>query len=647
VAATVEIYGAARRHCLRRNDNHIHPDKLGVKMRAASLFFLVATAAAGCKSSRGPMGDGGPEVGITPPTDGQVTEATSGSGGAGGDDGGSQAVLTPFPDAGTLPAAAACGLRLALTDRLSVAPAAPGQSYVRCGSIGSGSSGWHVVMAPDGAHVAARTSIGTVRLISVADWHELAQLASPVGRMDAAAFSPDGAHLAVLSNEAGEVTLWSTRDGTLERTFAGPPGPTVDLAASALAFSSDGQRLATSLGTVIDLAKGTSRPFPLGGSSVPQPPPYALAANPARLSDGASFTMLRFAAGGGLLFWDQRYAIGNSPATAQLASWDVTTGATQVMFQAYDRALHGYALSPDGTLLALSVDPAEGGRPAGLHLLRTATGAEVTAAADFTATPLAFTPDGGHVLSDGGGVIEVRDTARLAVTARYALPANAKFVGMSPDGALVVADAASTWWLDAASGATVKRQPFALREISWSAGPAAVGTGADGALLHAWRSGADQCVPATPEAVPSLASAGFATVPALTSPGRRIDTGNMTIYTVATSPDGNTVAGNGVMAGGQERFGAWRASDGTALWTTSDSDGLTQGAGFSTDGSVLAAALHALHTHARDFFSFHVWDAASGTLLRVFGADAGTLAVTPDGARLATPERGGFAVWCR
>ena len=138
---------------------------------------------------------------------------------------------------------------------LTLAPAAPGQAYARCGTLGP-EQGWTVTPSPTGDRLAAITAAGTVRLISTTTWTEVAQLASPVGELDAVAFSPDGTRLATLSSEMGEVTLWRASDGALQTSFAGPPASTLDTIASWLAFSPDGLKLATSLGTVIDLTTG-------------------------------------------------------------------------------------------------------------------------------------------------------------------------------------------------------------------------------------------------------------------------------------------------------------------------------------------------------------------------------------------------------
>ena len=71
---------------------------------------------------------------------------------------------------------------------------------------------WKVTASPHGHFMAARAA-GAVRLIDVASWREIVQLGSPVGQLDAVAFSPDGSHLATVSAESGQVTLGGRRTG--------------------------------------------------------------------------------------------------------------------------------------------------------------------------------------------------------------------------------------------------------------------------------------------------------------------------------------------------------------------------------------------------------------------------------------------------
>ena len=171
----------------------------------------------------------------------------------------------------------ACG-SFTVGNTLTLAPAAPGQAYVRCGTLGP-EQGWTVTPSPTGDRLAAITAAGTVRLISTATWTEIAQLASSVGELDAVAFSPDGTRLATLSSEMGEVTLWNAQTGALQTSFAGPPSSTLDTLASSLSFSRDGRKLATSLGTVIDLTTGARTNWRTGA-----PDTTVLTTNPENLN---------------------------------------------------------------------------------------------------------------------------------------------------------------------------------------------------------------------------------------------------------------------------------------------------------------------------------------------------------------------------
>ena len=531
-----------------------------------------------------------------------------------------------------------------------LAPAAPGQRYLRCGSVGSDAP-WRLSISPDGAHVAARTGLGTVRLIATDGWREVTEIVSPIGRLDAAAFSPDGTQLAVMSAEAGEITLWSVPDGGLLRTLAGPPGPTIDRGPSALAFSSDGRRLATSLGTIIDVASGDSLQWAQMVRSRSPPPPYALAANPQVLYDGTSVRVLRFVAGDAALFTEEQYRIGNSPPTVRIAAYDTTTGRGRVFYEAYARDLFGYALSPDGTRLAMSTyDYASPGKQQVLRILRTETGElETITSGAFSGSVFAFTSDGTRVLVNDG-VVDVRDVESMESVGRYALPAQTTLRTLLPAGQLVASSPTTTFWLNPLTGLALRQYPFPTTEVASSAdGSLSLLTGDIAALFHVTTLDGrrDGCVPG---ALPTYGSdwpAGFKELPTTSEPKALPVVGGATIYDATVSPDGAMVAGTVIDAnGGDKLFGVWRLADATAQWLTPGySDGAP--AWFSTDSGVVAARLFALHTHASDYHAFKIWSAASGDLLRLYGADVRALAASADAGQLATREGSGLALWCR
>src|SRR4051794_5723379 len=316
------------------------------KVLAAVAAIAVGGCRGGALTSDGGKGSAAGAAGSTDSAAARTPSATAGNAspvGAGG-----RAGTAESPAAR---AAGVCGA-LAFAAPLTLAPAAAGQAYTRCGTVGPEGS-WSVTVSPGGDRLAAVTGAGTVRLIATAGWTEVAHLASPLGRMDAVAFSPAGGVLATASSEMGEVALWSANDGRLLRAFAGPPTSGVDTTAAALAFSSDGGRLATSLGTVINLQTGASTSWLTGGVST-----AVLQTNPENLSvsspTGGAVALIRFMAGDTRLFVQTAYRVGNSPPSVRLELRDPATGqVVATMFDMYDRALLGFALSADGRRVAV------------------------------------------------------------------------------------------------------------------------------------------------------------------------------------------------------------------------------------------------------------------------------------------------------
>ncbi len=492
---------------------------------------------------------------------------------------------------------------------LTLAPAAPGQAYVRCGTLGP-EQGWTVTPSPTGDRLAAITAAGTVRLISTATWTEIAQLASPVGELDAVAFSPDGTQLATLSSEMGEVTLWRAQDGALQTSFAGPPASTLDTTAAALAFSSDGRRLATSLGTVIDLTTGARTSWRTGA-----PDTTALAANPedVRSIDAGGVELIRFTAGDARLFVVTRYQIGNSPTSIRLELRDPATGAQTVLFDAYDRALRGYAISADGRYVARGATEEAGvgaGYGAGLFVIDATIGTQV--AGDVTATSttvLGFSRDGARLFTQTGSTVATVGTIDLHAVASAPWPAGATFLAVSPQDDLVASAGGATSYIDPATGAAVRALAFPLTTVRWTAdGRFAAGSGDPAALFHFWSepAGTQLCAP----------PAQTGTAPSIASLGTPVPTNVDTTGSVSTT---------------------------------------------SADGSVTETETFILHGHSTNFYADALTDTATGALLRQFGAfpsgfvtrpflsiaaPSGDKAFTP--AYLPSHATGpDVAVWCR
>ena len=486
----------------------------------------------------------------------------------------------------------ACG-PLSLSSTIILAPAAAGQSYVRCQTLGP-EGGWQVVLSPTGDRLAARTGAGTLRLLATDTWTEIAQLGSALGAIDAIAFSPDGATLATLSAEMGEVALWSAHDGTFQRSFPGPAASGVDMTASTLTFSSDGARLATSLGTVIDLDSGATTSWLTGA-----PQTFTLASNPENLgfsAAGGGIPVIRFVAGNARLFVETDFQTGNSPTSTRLELRDPTTGATVVLYNFYSRALLGSAVSPDGRTVARATTAEAGvqGFAAGLALFDATSGTQLAFDPSFAGTVIGFSRDGAQLYVETGTVVSAVDASDLHPVSQFTAPAGVTFLGVSPGNELVGSASGTTSWWNPATGALVKTSSYSLAAATWSGdGRFGAGTGDPAALFHFWRESDDGQLcgpPADRTSAPSLASLG--------TPG----------------PAGENQTAT------------------------------------SSDGTLTVSSAFVIHDHAANYDALGVKASATGALLRQFGAAVGTLqsAISnPSGDRLFTSQGADVAVWCR
>jgi len=516
-----------------------------------------------------------------------VGSGGSGAGGCAGADGG-------------IAGASAVGVCAAfdLSPSFELAPSAPGQNYVRCQTIGPEADWQEIAIASDGQHVAARTSAGTVRLIATNPWHEVAQIASPLGMLDAAAFTPDGQSLAVLSGEMGEVTVWRAGDGTRVASFAAPPASTIGVIASSLAFSSDGTRLATSLGAVINVSTGAATSWKTGATLN-----TTLVVNPESLDLGEAIEEIAFTAGDSTLFVDTLYQIGNSPESTRLELRMPASGHQTVLFDMYTRALSGYALSSDRRKLAVAVteEGAVAGFRPGLAIYDAVTSAVLLADPAFTGTVLGFSRDGSQLFTLSDTIVSALSTDDLHPLTQFSWPEGTVFLGVSPAGDVVGTNLSlpsgggSTTWFDPATGATVRSAGYPLRQIVWTPdGQLGAGTGDPAALFHVWH-----------------------------------------------EPDGAPLCAPGLRGPAAPTLNALGTFDDPAQTPTASSD----------DGSIVVTNPIAIHTHAADWTALHVNAASDGSLLRVFGATGGgvrTVAMSqPSGERLYTMQGLDIAVWCR
>ena len=359
---------------------------------------------------------------------------------------------------------------------LRVAPADPGRRYLRCGTAG-GETRWHVRLSPDHSRLAARTNAGTVRLIATTPWRELAELASPLGRIDAIAFSPDGALLATLSVEAGQVALWNTADGTLERSFAVRTVSTaIAPRGAAIAFSSDGTQIATSLQRVLDLSTGATRPWSYPKGAL-QP----------------DFRDLSFAADGVTLVADGLHRELSSELNETIMLIHPESQQHTVLFDGPASTLGGYAVSPDRSLIAFAVQSDE---RSGLFVYRVDQPEPVAVDPRFEGSVLAFSRDGTRLYANVDEEVVVLDPLTLARVSSFLWRHDSRFLGISPSGDLVASSGHETTWWDPATGRPRRTIEEALNAVTWSAdGELGAGSGGS-ALVHVWREsdGVKQCL---------------------------------------------------------------------------------------------------------------------------------------------------------
>lgn len=408
----------------------------------------------------------------------------------------------------------ACGATLSLGEALSVASAAAGQTYLRCGTVGHETT-WRVALSPDASRLAAITSAGTVRLFATDDWHEVAQLASPIGQLDAAVFSPDGKTLAAVSRELGAVMLWRADNGQLIQSIAVGARTTIGGPSSALAFSSDGRLLVTSLQANIDLATNTvtdwsGEPIAAGSSA---PTDFDVARDDGNL---VFPSLLRFVGCDSRVLLAASFPAGSAGFARGVDFLD-PRGPAQLGGNLY-AGIAGVAVSNDGRWVAYA---SHGGDPPlafALGLFDAASGALYASDPSATGTVVGFSPDGSELYLDLTSEIEVRAVPTLAVLRRLPLAAGITVAGVSPLGSLIVSSATTSLWLDHVTGTVLHEAAFPISAPSFSAdGHYGVSSGG-GALFHLWRE----------------ADATALCSPVAPSPGA-------SVATMALSPDGRTL----------------------------------------------------------------------------------------------------------
>jgi WD40 repeat protein len=369
---------------------------------------------------------------------------------------------------------------VALSGALRVVPAEPGQAYVRCGTA-AGEALWRLSFSPDGRRLAAHTNAGTVRLIATDTWKEIAELAFPIGAVDAVAFSHEGV-LAMLSVEAGQVALVRSEDGTITQRFAVRP-TTIDRPpyGKSLLFAPDGSRLITSLRTVIDLRTGAVTDW----TGVPAGPTIY-----ARQSIGVSYMKLIGTEENERLLAYTRQQLSNmiSGQTLLLAQ----LGTTNQLKLVDDSYATSFAVSRDGRWIAYG--------PYGIKLHELDKKQAFASDSFGSMTPLDFSPDGSELYAMTQNELEVLAVPTLKPLRRVRLLFDARYRGLSPHGLLAASSEAGTVVVNPQTGTLHRSLPLHFESIAWSNdGKLGAGSG-PGALLYVWREPDGQPIAVRPHA---------------------------------------------------------------------------------------------------------------------------------------------------
>jgi WD40 repeat protein len=371
----------------------------------------------------------------------------------------------------------ACDSGLTPAPSYTLVPDGVQTGYHRCGELGEVASA--ATISRDGRRLAV-VAAESVRLFDTATWREVARVAHAAEPLDAAALSPDGRRLATVASYIGEVTLWDSFDGSATSVFPGTVASAGTLArGSGIAFSSDGRRIATSMGTIIDTLTGTS----VGGASQIR---------------GGQNSGLWFTAGDAGLLARTLYHSGDSWVGTLIQRFDAATGTLQAGV-GDSVVLSGDLTQAVGVIDQWSTIYSVVGIGLPTPVTELSLQLSMIPSVDWrNSYPAALDHRGDLLaLSDGTELRIVEAQHPDQEVARIPVPAGTTVVGVSPADELVTSGPCGTIAWDWRSGQARWAQPFTVRTIAWSPdGSLATATGPD-ALFRVWRvdTGADVCAP--------------------------------------------------------------------------------------------------------------------------------------------------------
>jgi WD40 repeat protein/serine/threonine protein kinase len=512
-----------------------------------------------------------------------------------------QAVGVHGPDWVNVPREATDGLEHVLAEDVIV---------VRSSVILEGHEGPVVALAysPDGTRLATASQDQTARVWDPTTGNLIHTLRGHAGYIHSLTYSPDGSRL-VTASEDQTARVWDPDTGNLITTLQGHEG-----GVTGLAYSPDGSRLTTS-----GVDETTRVWDPNTGKLI------AVFRN-----DG----------------WSRAY----SPNGSRLASsrdktayiWDAHTGKLITSLQGHQKSVRTLAFSPDGARVATgSFDNTA--RIWDAHtgdLVASLLGHQAIVAA------LSYSPDGSHLATastDKTARVWDANTGKLIVSLQ-GHEAAVWSLAYSPDGSRLATagggDATAGIW-DPATGsriASLQGHQGLLATLAYSPDGTRLVTASDDKTIRIWDPNPHSpvaIVQGHQDDVWKLAYSPDGTRLATNSDDKttRIwdpNTGNLVatlrgheqrMNDLAFSPDGSRLA-----TASLDDARVWDPNTGNLIATLRDPEGPIETLAYSPDGSRVATA----------GVTARVWDPDTGSLIAILEGQAGDIAFSPDGTRLAT-----------
>lgn len=470
--------------------------------------------------------------------------------------------------------------------------------------------------SPDGKLIASGGDDKVLRLWNVATGDSAVILEGHDDLIQAVSFSPDGQWLASGSKD-GTARIWNVAQGKVAKIFSEPQGPV-----QATAFSPDGRWLAAAT------AKGSIRVRD------------AVSGNTVALLTGhqGRAQAVAFHPDGDLL------ASGGSDGTLRL--WDMASRKEIARISHHEKQIHAVAFSVDGRLLA------SGSADKTARIYDVAQQHQIKALSqhDGTVNAVSFSPDGQTLAAaTAGGDIRIWDVVSGNLIAVLSGHENSAWaVAFSPDGRLLASASwdktVRLWSMESGRDPMVRFHRDAVYCAAFSPDGTRLASGTADGSIWIWKmdtvnkatvlAGHKQTVSAIAYSPDNriIASAAWDKTVKLwdSKSGKlliRLGNHDNDVYSVAFDPAGKILA----TASFDKKIRLWAVPSGKLLAILEGHENAVDDVVFSPDGRLLASV-------AWDK-TIRLWDVNSGAVHRVFkplSAEPLAAAFSPEGKFLAT-----------